>query len=74
MDNWSNFVYEQEQRSEWIKNLPDGVPCDHIGCLSHVTHPCDGCGRIGGKRQKALIEKEEKNEANIRYTRRLYGN
>lgn len=29
-------------------SLKDGEPCDHRGCLSHVTHPCEGCGRIGG--------------------------
>jgi hypothetical protein len=23
-------------------------PCEHKGCLSHITHPCEGCGRIGG--------------------------
>lgn len=26
----------------------DGVPCGHPGCLSHVSHPCECCGRIGG--------------------------
>lgn len=26
----------------------DGEPCDHPGCLHHLTHPCEGCGRIGG--------------------------
>lgn len=30
--------------------LPDGVPCGHAGCLSHLSHPCEGCGRIGGRR------------------------
>jgi hypothetical protein len=34
----------------------DGVPCDHPGCLSHVTHPCEGCGRIAGR--AALIREE----------------
>lgn len=29
--------------------LPDGVPCKHAGCLSHISHPCEGCGRIGGR-------------------------
>jgi len=24
-------------------------PCRHLGCLSHITHPCEGCGRIGGQ-------------------------
>jgi len=27
----------------------DGVPCDHPGCLHHISHPCEGCGRIGGQ-------------------------
>lgn len=37
-------------RKKWLDSLPDGVPCDHVGCLSHVTHPCEDCGRIAGKR------------------------
>lgn len=28
--------------------LPDGMPCSHPGCLNHISHPCEGCGRIGG--------------------------
>ena len=28
--------------------LKDGEPCDHPGCLSHISHPCEGCGRVGG--------------------------
>jgi hypothetical protein len=24
-------------------------PCNHKGCLSHISHPCEGCGRIGGE-------------------------
>ena len=28
----------------------DGEPCAHSSCLSHVSHPCEGCGRIGGYR------------------------
>lgn len=30
--------------------LRDGEPCGHRGCLSHITHPCECCGRIAGKR------------------------
>ena len=26
----------------------NGQPCNHKGCLSHISHPCEGCGRIGG--------------------------
>jgi len=29
-------------------------PCEHPGCLNHITHPCDGCGRIAG--QKVLSD------------------
>lgn len=31
------------------KQWKDGVPCNHPGCFNHVSHPCEGCGRIGGK-------------------------
>ena len=30
------------------KVLMDGEPCDQTGCLHHLLHPCEGCGRIGG--------------------------
>lgn len=29
--------------------IRDGEPCNHPGCLSHVSHPCEGCGRLAGK-------------------------
>jgi len=29
--------------------LRDGEPCSHKGCLNHISHPCEGCGRIGGR-------------------------
>lgn len=37
----------------------DGQPCEHTGCLNHVSHPCEGCGRIAGesKTEKGLGEK-----------------
>jgi hypothetical protein len=28
--------------------LERGQPCDHAGCLSHITHPCEGCNRVAG--------------------------
>ena len=31
------------------RNLRPDEPCGHDGCLSHVTHPCEGCGRIAGR-------------------------
>lgn len=30
------------------KKYKDGEPCSHRGCLNHITHPCENCGRIGG--------------------------
>jgi len=35
-----------------IKELQNGEPCEHKGCLHHITHPCEGCGRIGGRNMK----------------------
>ena len=29
--------------------LEDDEPCGHPGCLHHVSHPCEGCGRIAGR-------------------------
>lgn len=26
----------------------NGEPCAHPGCLSHISHPCEECGRIAG--------------------------
>ncbi len=26
----------------------DGQPCKHNACLNHLSHPCEGCGRIAG--------------------------
>ena len=27
----------------------DGVPCGHAGCRHHLSHPCEGCGRVGAR-------------------------
>ena len=42
-----------------MKSAPkykDGEPCGHPGCLSHITHPCENCGRIDGRPHKEVIE------------------
>lgn len=31
------------------RELRDGEPCSHPGCLRHISHPCEGCGRVGGR-------------------------
>ena len=38
------------RRIEWLQTLGPGDPCDHPGCLHHVSHPCEGCGRIAGRK------------------------
>ena len=44
-----------------------GEPCYHIGCINHITHPCEYCGRLGANgeakvditfRQKLIIVKD----------------
>ena len=30
--------------------MRDGEPCSHPGCLNHISHPCEVCGRIAGQR------------------------
>lgn len=44
----SNKLWDDLVKDLPLKTLPDGIPCSHPGCLDHVTHPCEGCGRIAG--------------------------
>lgn len=41
-----------------MKNLKlrEGEPCKHIGCASHITHPCEGCGRVRMRKKKNCPE------------------
>jgi hypothetical protein len=32
-----------------MPELEDGQPCSP-GCLSHITHPCEKCGRVAGSK------------------------
>ena len=38
------------------KSLEHTLPCAHIGCYSHISHPCEGCNRYQGE----LPELEQK--------------
>ena len=29
--------------------LRDGGPSPHPRCLKHISHPCEGCRRVGGR-------------------------
>lgn len=52
VSQYKDAMYELEKRLEWIASLRPDEPCDHRGCLHHVTHPCEGCGRIAGQYAK----------------------
>ncbi len=41
------------------REYKDGEPCRHKGCLNHISHPCEGCGRIAGKNTKEMKEVKE---------------
>lgn len=49
---------EALEMSTPIEYRPD-EPCGHRGCLSHVTHPCEGCGRIAGQYPSFTIKAED---------------
>ena len=39
-----------------IKELKPGQPCNHPGCCNHISHPCEGCGRIAcGLKKQGLV-------------------
>ena len=40
---------ENSPTSDKAKLLKPGEPCKHVGCLKHILHPCEGCGRIAGR-------------------------
>jgi len=50
-DCMPGIVYEQTGEL-WMpkpaRRYEPGKPCAHPGCIAHLSHPCEGCGRIGG--------------------------
>lgn len=42
-DGFDNMVWDSDIAYK------SGEPCNHKGCLNHITHPCEGCGRVGGE-------------------------
>ena len=56
---WQLGVLEEEKPKEYRGRLfwpevswYEGEPCKHPGCKSHVSHPCEGCGRQWGTIQR----------------------
>ena len=55
MENYYRSIKEHTMsKYQGVPEMPlrDGEPCSHRGCLHHLTHPCEGCGRIAGKAVK----------------------
>ena len=44
----------KERLIEWR----DGEPCNHKGCIIHISHPCEECGRQGSKGEKFYADNE----------------
>lgn len=47
--NTVTMLKEQVQVVEYMNSDPQKERCKHPGCKHHVTHPCEDCGKIGGK-------------------------
>lgn len=43
--------YDLNHVAQARRKLERGEPCSHPGCLSHVSHPCEGCGLAAGSRE-----------------------
>lgn len=50
--NWRRMNEREHAHvlNAYLNITPDGTPCPHPGCLNHVTHPCECCGRIAGRK------------------------
>ena len=57
----------------WIPKWREGEPCSHPGCLSHISHPCEGCGRIGGEYEREYLQQLRNRNPN-EYKRLIEGN
>lgn len=42
-------LLEFETQRDSIITQAKARPCGHPGCLNHVSHPCEGCGRVAGR-------------------------
>ena len=46
--NWSQYHKEVQKLAEQIKKSgrdSNFNPCSHAGCMNHISHPCEKCGR-----------------------------
>ena len=55
MLKWGN---DMNKDGRWIR-YASGEPCKHPGCKSHISHPCEGCGRVGSIGNTTVYERWE---------------
>jgi hypothetical protein len=51
-DPIANFHRDEDEKYLWDlieESNKEDKPCSHPECRSHVTHPCENCGRQWGK-------------------------
>lgn len=41
----------QDRLFSGLASYRPGIPCNHPGCASHLSHPCEGCGRYAAGKQ-----------------------
>lgn len=41
-----------DKKLQPISIFEEDISCGHTGCLNHITHPCENCGRIGGHNER----------------------
>ena len=47
--------------------MREGEPCSRKGCLNHISHPCEGCGRVRGRYMLESAVESEKYGLSITY-------
>lgn len=62
MEWWRSVAPPTEVEEFDRKQISNGKSCGHPGCLNHVTHPCEFCGRIAGQRQDDPATIKEKRD------------
>ena len=66
-----NYLREKIKYLE-KKTHKERKPCEHPGCLHHVSHHCEGCGCIAGRTKQLAIYHRKAYEANTDPQRRCY--
>ena len=45
---WKSGIVAEKLEDVLLFFYDSQQPCPHPGCLHHVTHACEGCGRFNG--------------------------